>query len=85
MAFDSRAANLVARDTNDSFDVFVHDRQLGLTRRASLGRNGAEGNSSSLNPAISADGQFVTFHSHAANLIRGDTNGVFDVFVATTR
>ena len=85
VAFDSGAANLVARDTNDDLDVFVHDRQLGLTRRISLGRNGAEGNSTSQHGAISADGQFVTLFSRATNLIRGDTNGVVDVFVATTR
>jgi hypothetical protein len=33
-------------------------------------------------PIISADGRFVAFHSSATKLVGGDTNGVFDVFVA---
>ena len=36
VAFDSRAPNLVPGDTNDLADVFVRDRQLGTTVRASV-------------------------------------------------
>ena len=32
-------------------------------------------------PVISADGRFVAFRSGASNLVPGDTNGFFDVFV----
>ncbi len=32
-------------------------------------------------PSVSADGRFVAFASVAENLVAGDTNGVFDVFV----
>ena len=39
------------------------------------------GNGGSGNAAISADGRFVAIASAASNLIRGDTNGVYDVFV----
>jgi Tol biopolymer transport system component len=39
------------------------------------------GNGGSGNAAISADGRFVAIASAASNLIRGDTNGAFDVFV----
>ena len=35
----------------------------------------------SCGPAISADGRFVAFESEATNLVPGDTNGAFDVFV----
>jgi Tol biopolymer transport system component len=38
-------------------------------------------NGSSGNAAISADGRFVAFASEASDLVVGDTNGVFDVFV----
>ncbi len=39
------------------------------------------GNGSSGNAAISADGRFVAIASEASDLVKGDTNGVFDVFV----
>ena len=32
VAFGSRASNLVENDTNNTFDVFVHDRQTGTTQ-----------------------------------------------------
>ena len=35
----------------------------------------------SLRPSISADGRYVAFDSDAWNLVWGDTNDVFDVFV----
>ena len=44
--------------------------------------NGAQGDNSSGRPRISADGQFVAFLSVATNLVPGDSNGTFDVFVA---
>ena len=69
-------------DTNGAVDVFVRDRQTGTTRRVSVGPGGAQGNDqSSDDPAISADGRFVAFGSAATNLVPGDTNGDFDVFV----
>src|SRR5437762_3520785 len=62
-------------------DVFVHDRQTGTTERVSVDSLGNEGNGSSANPSISADGRFVAFDSGASNLVPGDTNGGTDVFV----
>jgi Tol biopolymer transport system component len=32
-------------------------------------------------PSISANGRYIAFHSAASNLVRGDTNRVFDIFV----
>src|SRR5439155_932379 len=81
VAFESMASNLVAGDTNSYADVFVHDRSTGLTERVSVDSSGAEGNSGSYDPSISADGQIVVFQSYASNLVAGDTNGVFDIFV----
>jgi hypothetical protein len=63
--------------------VFVHDRRAGITQRISLGPNGVQGNAESASPALSADGRFVAFVSFASNLVPGDTNGVWDVFVRT--
>lgn len=81
VAFGSRAANLVPGDTNDSEDVFVHDRIEGRTARVSVASDGTEGNWSSYEPSISADGRFVAFSSLASNLVPDDTNGFEDVFV----
>lgn len=81
VAFDSNASNLVANDNNGSRDVFVHDRQTGITTRVSLDSSGVEGNDESFDPIISPDGRFVAFTSDASNLVANDTNGVGDVFV----
>ena len=90
VAFTSYATNLVTGDTNSSVDIFVRDRVAGTTRRASVASNGTQANSESNEPALSADGRYVGFYSSASNLVRGDTNAVWDVFVrdlttATTR
>jgi Tol biopolymer transport system component len=81
VAFASFASNLVAGDTNGYWDVFVHDRQSGTTECVSVDSAGAQGDSASNHPSISADGRFVTFESYASNLVAGDTNGNSDVFV----
>jgi len=83
VVFESIASNLVAGDTDDDFvlDVFVHDLQTGLTTRVSVGAGGIRANDSSRAPAISGDGRFVAFESVASNLVAGDTNEDFDVFV----
>jgi Tol biopolymer transport system component len=81
IAFWSYASNLVPSDTNGVPDVFLRDRQTGTTTRVSVASDGTQGNDSSLRPAISADGRYITFWSDASNLVPGDTNGVADVFV----
>src|SRR6185369_359271 len=82
--FYSEASNLVAGDANGVRDVFVRDRLLATTERASLDSTGAEGNAQSgydEGPQLSADGRFVAFSSEATNLVAGDTNGQKDIFV----
>ena len=82
MAFERDATNLVAGDTNGVIDVFVHDRQTGSTERVSVNSSGNQGNNASFEPAISADGRLVAFHSAATNLVAGDLNpNHSDVFV----
>ena len=85
IAFYSDATNLVAGDTNLSLDVFVHDRQTGLTERVSVGPGGIEGDNASLSSGsgldISADGRYVVFGSAASNLDPTDTNTTRDVFL----
>ena len=87
ITFHSGASTLVANDTNDCggdrncVDVFVHDRQTGITERASVASDGTQGNNHSGTPNISADGRWVAFQSEANNLVADDTNRVGDVFV----
>ncbi|HEY3239038.1 MAG TPA: hypothetical protein VGL92_05695 [Acidimicrobiia bacterium] len=81
VAFWSNASNLVAGDTNAKSDVFVRDIPEGITRRASVGLDGAEGDDDSSDPSISPDGRYVAFWSAATNLVGDDTNGVRDVFL----
>jgi Tol biopolymer transport system component len=85
IAFWSFATNLVAGDRNGLTDVFVHDRQMGVTRRVSVGRGGAEGDGDSSGASISADGRFVAFCSTASNLVPGDLIGRGDIFVRDRR
>jgi Tol biopolymer transport system component len=81
VAFQSLAGNLVAGDDNGAWDIFVRDRQTGTTQRVSVSTGGGQADGSSFNPAISADGRYVAFQSEAANLVPGDANGCWDVFV----
>jgi hypothetical protein len=81
ISFSSDASDLVAGDTNDTFDIFVYDTQTGETTCVSVASGGTLGDGESSTPRITPDGRFVTFYSHATNLVSGDTNGVTDVFV----
>ena len=80
ITFESRAANLVHHDTNKTRDVFVRDVRRHTTKRVSVSSSGHQGNGDSDTPAISANGRYIAFASHA-NLVHGDTNHLTDVFV----
>jgi Tol biopolymer transport system component len=81
VAFDSEASNLVAGDSNDTYDIFVFDRVTRVTEMVSVSGDGTYANDLSADPAISADGRFVSFTSMASNLVADDTNDTFDIFV----
>jgi hypothetical protein len=91
VAFMSMSDNLVAGDTNNTQDIFLHDRDPdgngiydegnGVTTRVSVRSNGAQANNASGFPMISADGSTVSYYSYATNLVTGDTNKCADVFV----
>jgi Tol biopolymer transport system component len=90
VAFTSSNSNLVPGDVNDGWDAFVHDRSSGETRQVNVSSFGqpAQGMGTlvdSFGCAISADGRYVAFQCHAANLVHGDTNGVSDIFVHDLR
>jgi subtilisin family serine protease len=81
VVFSSDEKNLVPNDTNGERDVFMWDRATGKTKRLSLSSSGAQANNASDFASISSDGSVVAFQSAASNLVAGDTNGVFDVFL----
>ena len=81
VAFFSAATNLVPGDTNAAVDLFLRDRQTGLTSRESVSSAGVQANDRSFYGRISADGRSVVFISAANNLVPGDTQGMIDVFV----
>ena len=81
VSFTSFASNLISGDTNNKADVFVHDRVMHTTIRVSESSAGGQGDGDSFLSPISADGTIVAFDSAATNLVAGDTNGFFDIFV----
>ncbi len=81
VSFASAASSLVSGDTNGVEDVFVYDRQASAIERVSVNDSGQEGNGASSRPWLSADGRFVAYESEASNLVAGDGNGVYDIFV----
>src|SRR5215213_4188263 len=81
VAFQSAAANLVAGDTNGVDDIFLRDLQTGTIRRVSVSSSGVQGDGYSMDPTVSADGRYIAFYSFSTNLVPGDTNGTYDIFV----
>ena len=61
--------------TGNAGSVYVYDLQTGDLERVADG-GGAR---------LSADGRWVAFVSSSSGLVKGDTNGVADVFVAPAR
>lgn len=61
--------------------VVGRDRTAAKTRLLSHNEYGSAGAGEAVAPAMSADGSRIAFLSAAADLVPGDTNGTYDVFV----
>jgi len=85
LVFMSEATNLVPDDTNQASDIFLRNLTDGKTSLVSVGHDGESGNQPSMLPMVSRDGQHVVFASKASNLVLGDTNKEWDVFVRHLR
>jgi Tol biopolymer transport system component len=81
VAFNSRASNLVPGDLNNAEDVFVRDRANAVTELVSVSTSGSLGNERSTWPCLSTDGRCVVFTSASTNLVDGEQNLDWDVFV----
>ena len=93
VAFASAASNLGANTANGIENVFVRNTCIaGATNCTTsttvasqpAGNLAPSLNGSSLAPSLSGDGHTVSFLSFASNLVARDTNGVADVFLAST-
>jgi hypothetical protein len=73
------ASNLVSGDAFGTLNVFLHDRQTGVTTLESSTYAGAYG--IGYNVALSSDARFLAFESFGSNLVPGDTNASVDVFL----
>ncbi|NJP09241.1 MAG: hypothetical protein HC866_06920 [Leptolyngbyaceae cyanobacterium RU_5_1] len=82
VAFQSSAVTLTGITAANPLAVFIHDRQTGITRRASIATDGTlTSGGGDFAIALSGDGSVVAFTSAATNLVSTDTNGVADIFV----
>jgi Tol biopolymer transport system component len=81
LAYASNATNLVAGDTNQVADIFLHDRTSGETRRVSVSSTGIQANRAAWSPQITLDGRYILFGADASNLVNGDGNNVADLFI----
>jgi hypothetical protein len=79
VAFWSAANGLVADDTNDALDIFVHDLMAHQTTRIAIGNAGDVGHGGRL--GISHDGRYIAFTSHVDTLVPNDDNAMPDVFL----
>ena len=85
VAFVSAAPNLAPGDNNGAPDVFLANVSNGGVTRVSVrpAVDGFQADGPSYLPGISGNGLVVAFGSSATNLVDGDQNGVYDVFVRT--
>jgi len=89
IVYTSEATDIAAHDTNRVSDVYLVDRETGVTTQVSRAADGSSANGSSLNAVISADGRAVAFQSDAGNLVCAsrcaaaleDLNLLWDVFI----
>jgi Tol biopolymer transport system component len=93
VVFESDAATLVVGDDNGRPDIFVHDRESGVTRRVGLVASAREcaltgddePDGTSRDVQISADGRFLVYRSTSGDLVPGDGNAFEDVFIEDLR
>ncbi|MGH2692465.1 MAG: TolB family protein [Actinomycetota bacterium] len=81
VAFESLSTNLGPGDNDQIWDIYLRDREAGITELVSKSAAGVKGTANSTWPSISADGRYVAFASISSNLVPNDVNPLGDVFV----
>lgn len=79
VSFETLAA-AAPGDVNGTYDVYVRDRTMGTTVRASVNSAGAQGGYYSQNASISGNGRYVTFET-SNSFVPSDTGIVTDIYV----
>jgi Tol biopolymer transport system component len=82
VVFESESLNLVPDDRQGFRDVFLRDRAESTTIRLSDPPGPDEADGASRHARLSGDGRFVVFESAAINLVAGDSNNRWDVYLA---
>ena len=79
--FVSSAPDLVTNRENDSSQVFLRDRDLGVTVLVSTTPEGTGANGPSIGGFVDETGQKVVFQSDASDLTARDENGASDIYM----
>lgn len=90
IAFSSDASDLIAGDTNGRADIFVYNVNNGQINRITSEYNDDLGtntniNATSLQPNMSFNGRFITFHGAENALSPQDSNGASDIYIHNYR
>jgi Tol biopolymer transport system component len=81
VVFESSAGTLIPGDTNGSTDVFLRDRELGVSVIVSRSTGGGQVNGSSWDGCITSDGRHAAFTSNGSNLTPQGNYGPHHVYV----
>jgi len=81
VSYRSAATNIVANDTNGVPDIFLHDRQTGVSTLLSQRRSAkVSADGRSLAPVFSGNGRVLLFQSWGSDLAAQDFNSASDLF-----
>jgi Tol biopolymer transport system component len=81
VAFASTASDLVRQRVPECSSIYLYDRSRGTTALISVTPSGEPSSADAMHLCVSADGHFVCFVSEATDLVAGDTNDTWDVFL----
>lgn len=81
VSFRSEASNLVDVDINGVGDIYLFGRRSGAMELVSVSDDGRQADGESYNSAVTPNGRYVAFDSLAANLVQGDGNNTYDIFL----
>ena len=82
VAFETLNSNLTNNVAGSDSTTVVVRRDLASGSTTLISRNLSGGAADSYAPSISEDGKRIAFYSFQSNLVAGDTNGLWDIFVA---
>lgn len=82
IAFETLNSNLTNNVAGSDSTTVVVRRDLATGSTTLISRNLSGGAADSYAPSISEDGKRIAFYSFQSNLVAGDTNGLWDIFVA---